>query len=359
VHHKALEALSEENYFFRLSRYEKALLRHYEANPGFVQPASKAREALGTIKTGLRDFSVSRTSITWGVPIPWDRRHVAYVWFDALVNYLTVAGYGSDEERFRRWWPASHHLVGKDILRFHCVYWPAMLMAAGIEPPGRVSVHGYLLVGGEKMAKTGLNQISPLSLADEFGADGLRYALLKDHPFGPDGDFSYEALAATYNSDLANTLGNLLSRVTALVLAKCGGTCPEPPEDGRLAEAAAEVAPAAARAWSQLQPAVALKTTWRLLREADALLDYTEPWRLEPGHAVDEVLGACAEALRLASLLAYPAIPGSASEIWRRLGLSADLSRCSLDPDGRWAGASCGRIIAGPPLFPRHTGPAR
>ncbi|MGH9286451.1 MAG: class I tRNA ligase family protein, partial [Acidimicrobiales bacterium] len=203
IHGRPVERLAEENYFFRLSRYEQRLLDWYAAHPGAVHPETRRNEVLGFIRGGLRDISISRSSFQWGVPLPWDERHVAWVWFDALPNYITAAGFGADGDAFTRWWPADVHLVGKDIIRFHAVYWPAMLMAAGLEPPRCVAAHGWLLVGGEKMSKTRLNQIAPADLVADFGVDGFRYHFLRDVPFGPDGDFSYEAMVARYNADLA------------------------------------------------------------------------------------------------------------------------------------------------------------
>jgi methionyl-tRNA synthetase len=223
IHRRPVETLTEENYFFRLSAFEERLLAWFGSDPDVVIPETRRNEALGLVRGGLRDVSISRTSISWGVPVPWDPDHVFYVWYDALINYATAAGYGRDPERFATWWPSVHHLIGKDILRFHCVYWPALCMAAGIDPPRQVAVHGFLLVGGEKMSKTALNQIAPSDLLPTFGVDGLRYHLLRDQAFGPDGDFSYEGMVSRYNADLANNLGNLLSRVATVVARKCGG----------------------------------------------------------------------------------------------------------------------------------------
>ncbi|MHB8671854.1 MAG: methionine--tRNA ligase, partial [Acidimicrobiales bacterium] len=200
IHHRPVETLTEENWFFRLSRYQQPLLDWYEAHPDAITPATKRNEALGIIRQGLEDISISRSSISWGVPVPWDPGHVFYVWYDALINYATAIGYADDPDRFAAWWPAVHHLIGKDILRFHCVSWPALLLAAGLEPPAHIHVHGYLLVSGEKMSKTSFNQIAPGDLADDFGVDGLRYHLLRDVPFGADGDFSYEGMVARYNA---------------------------------------------------------------------------------------------------------------------------------------------------------------
>ncbi len=228
IHLRPVEVFTEQNYFFRLSRFGDRLLQWIADNPDAITPESKRNEVLGFIRQGLEDVSMTRTSLTWGVPVPWAAGHVFYVWYDALINYVTAIGYGVDEERFHHWWPAVHHLIGKDIIRFHCVYWPAMLMAAGEDPPAHVHVHGYLLIGGEKMSKTALNQIAPADLIPEFGVDGFRYHFLRDQQFGPDGDFSYEAMVARYNADLANNLGNLAARVATVVGSKCGGMSPAP-----------------------------------------------------------------------------------------------------------------------------------
>jgi methionyl-tRNA synthetase len=350
--------LEEENYFFRLSRYQDRLLQWYEDHPDVLHPPARRNEVLGLIKGGLRDFSISRTSLSWGVPIPWDPRHVTYVWFDALTNYITAAGYGQPDEepRFHEWWPGIH-LIGKDILRFHCVYWPAMLLSAGIEPPRDVYVTGWLLVGGEKMSKTRLNQIAPADLVADFGLDGFRYHVLADCPVGPDSDFSYEGLVARYNADLANNLGNLVSRVATVVGKKCGGVGPAPSTDSPLSAAAATAAADATAAWNEVQPSDALGATWQLIRATNAYLEANEPWRAEPGPAVDRVLGDALEALRIVTVLASPAIPGTAQAIWERVGLPGLVTDQRV-PDtlawGRYPGGLA--VTAGPPLFPRRQG---
>jgi methionyl-tRNA synthetase len=356
IHHRPVELLSEDNYFFKLSAFEDRLLAWYDANPGAVTPVSKRNEAVGLIKGGLQDISVSRTSITWGVPVPWDPAHVFYVWYDALINYATSIGYGAEPERFEAWWPAVHHVIGKDILRFHCVYWPALLMAAGIEPPARVQVHGFLLVGGEKMSKTGLNQIAPADLTPAFGVDGFRYHFLRDLPLGPDGDFSYEGMVSRYNADLANNLGNLLNRVATVVARKCEGMGPRPDPSSRLAVVAADVYADTAAAWDRIAPADALEATWRLVRETNAALEAAEPWRAEPGPEVDNTMGDALEALRIVAILASPAIPRAAEEVWRRLGLSGTAASQRLPEAAAW-GAYPGAlpVATGAPLFPRIT----
>ena len=354
IHDRPVEFVKEENYFFKLSRYQQRLLDWYDAHPDFVQPDGKRNEALGIIRQGLQDFSISRTSITWGVPIPWDPKHVTYVWYDALINYATAVGYGSDDERFARWWPATNHLIGKDILRFHCVYWPAMLMAAGIDPPQHIHVHGYLLIGGEKMSKTRLNQIAPTDLVADFGVDGFRYHFLRDVPFGPDGDFSYEGMVARYNADLANNFGNLLSRVATVVEKKCGGVGPAPSPESPLADAAATALASASAAWAAVQPHDALDATWQLIRAANAYLEAHEPWKLDPGPAVDTVMGDALEALRIVALLASPAVPASAAEVWRRIGLPGRPDEQRLPAAAAWGGYPGGLAVEkGAPLFPR------
>jgi methionyl-tRNA synthetase len=353
IHHRPVEQVREENYFFKLSAFEQRLLDFYEAHPGFVLPESKRNEALGFIRQGLQDFSISRTSINWGVPLPWDPNHVTYVWFDALTNYITAVGYGDDEARFEKWWPAVH-LIGKDILRFHCVYWPAMLMAAGLEPPATVAVHGFLLVGGEKMSKTKLNQIAPDELVAEFGVDGFRYHFLRDTPFGPDGDFSYERMIERYNADLANNLGNLLSRVATVVGKKCGGIGPGARSDSPLAAVAAEVYEAAAAGWANIQPSVALEATWRLVRETNAYLEVNEPWKMAPGPELEAVMGDALEVLRIVAIMASPALPSTCDELWQRIGLLGHPSDQRLPEAAVWGGYLGGaEVTKGAPLFPR------
>jgi methionyl-tRNA synthetase len=355
IHGRPVELVEEENYFFKLSRFQQPLLDWYEANPDAVKPESKRNEALGFIRQGLQDISITRTSLTWGVPVPWDDRHVFYVWYDALINYVTAIGYGEDPDRFASWWPAVHHLIGKEIIRFHCVWWPAMCMAAGIDPPAHFFVHGWLLVGGEKMSKTSANQIAPADLVADFGVDALRYHLLRDVALGPDGDFSYERIVSRYNADLANNLGNLASRVTTVVASKCGGVGPAPRADSPLAAVAAEVVRAAADAWERFAPHEALESAWRLIHETNAALEVEEPWKQDPGPQVSAVLGDALEALRIVSLLAWPAMPAACSELWRRIGLTGSPGDERLPEAASWGGYPAGRAVErAAPLFPRR-----
>jgi methionyl-tRNA synthetase len=347
--------MREENYFFKLSRYQQPLLDWFQSHPDFVQPEIRRNEALGFIRQGLKDFSISRTSIDWGIPLPWDPRHVTYVWFDALTNYLTAAGYGSDEARFAKQWPGIH-LIGKDILRFHCVYWPAMLLSAGVEPPESVFVHGFLLVGGEKMSKARLNQIAPSTLVPTFGVDGFRYHFLADQRFGPDGDFSFEGMVARYNADLANNFGNLSARVAAVVASKCAGVGPAPSGDSSLAEAAAAAYQQAAAAWASVSPSDALEATWKLIHLTNTYLEEHEPWKMSPGPEVQAVLGDALEVLRIVAILATPAMPGACRELWRRIGLPGTPDQQRLPGAAAWGGYPGGLPVAkGPSLFPRIT----
>ncbi|HWC10446.1 MAG TPA: methionine--tRNA ligase [Acidimicrobiales bacterium] len=355
VHGRPVEWVQEQNWFFRLSRYEQRLLDHYDAHPDAVIPATRRNEVVAFIRQGLQDISVSRSSFDWGVPLPWDPSQVTWVWFDALPNYITSPGYAADDERFSYWWPADYHLVGKDIIRFHAVYWPAMLMAAGVEPPRCVASHGWLLVSGEKMSKTRLNQIAPADLIADFGLDATRYHLLRDTPFGPDGDFSHEGMVARFNADLANNLGNLLSRVATVVASKCDGLGPAPTADSPLATVAAEVYAPTAEAWARLAPSEALETTWRLIHETNAHLEANEPWKAEPGPAVDAVMGDALEALRIVAVLASPALPRATAEIWRRLGLPGAPTDQRLPAAAEWGGYPGDLPVEkGPPLFPRR-----
>jgi methionyl-tRNA synthetase len=300
---------------------------------------------------------MSRTSITWGIPLPWDAAHVTYVWFDALFNYCTAVGYGSDRERFDRYWPVDYHLVGKDILRFHAVFWPAMLMAAGEAPPKCVFAHGYLLVGGEKMSKTRLNQIAPADLVADFGSDGFRYHFLTDQRFGPDGDFSYEAMVARYNADLANNFGNLANRVLNMAVNYCGGVVPDTRAEGPLAGEAARVFAACTTAFAAVDYSAAFAAVWELIRATNSYIEDQEPWKLHKAGeaaAVAAVLGDCLEALRVVALLASPVIPRASAELWRRLGLPGTPEDQRLPEAAAWGQLPPGAPLEkGDPLFPR------
>ncbi|MGD9702984.1 MAG: methionine--tRNA ligase [Acidimicrobiia bacterium] len=359
IHKRPVEHFEEENYFFRLSRFQDRLLEWYAAHPGAIVPEFRANEALGLIRSGLRDFSISRTSLQWGIPLPWDDRHVTYVWFDALTNYLSAVGYGRDDAEFASWWPVDYHLIGKDIIRHHCVYWPAMLLSAGVDLPKGWAVGGWLLSGGEKMSKTSGNVVNPLELIDDIGLDGFRYYVLAETPYGQDGDFTYEGLVSRYNADLANNLGNLLSRVATVVDKKCGGIGPAPAGDSPLAECAASALAATTDGWANVQPSRALDATWSLIRATNAYLESNEPWRAEAGAAVDRVMGDALEALRIVAILASPAVPTTSQVVWERLGLAGAVADQRLPGAAAWGGYPGGLAVTkGDPLFPRRTATA-
>lgn len=359
IHNRPVEFFSEENYFFKLSAFQERLEEWLTSSQNAVIPDGKRAEALGLVRQGLRDVSVTRTSIDWGIPVPWAPGHVFYVWYDALINYATAVGYGDDDEKFAKWWPHTLHLLAKDILRFHCVYWPAMLMAAGIEPLPHFAVHGFLLLGGEKLSKTvhgpaRLTDIAPSRLVEEFGVDGFRYHLLRDTPFGPDGDFSHERMVARYNADLANNLGNLLSRVTKVVQTKCQGVGPAPDPASPLAEVVASAYVDAERAWANVAPSVALEATWRIVHETNAYLEANEPWKAEPGPEVEAVLGNALEALRVVAIMATPAIPTTSAAIWQRIGLTGTPEMQTLPAAATWGQYPGGLTLqTGDGLFPR------
>lgn len=354
IHERPAEWLEEDNYFFKLSAFEERLTAWLTAD-GNVLPDGKRNEALGIVKQGLDDVSITRSSLDWGVPVPWDDDHVFYVWYDALINYATAVGYGADDASFAEWWPHAHHVIGKDILRFHCVYWPAMLMAAGEEPPSSVHVHGFLLLKGKKMSKTGLTQITPAQLVEDLGVDGTRYYLLRDVPFGSDSDVSFASMVGRYNSDLANNLGNLLNRVTTVVVKKCEGVGPAPQPDSELAAVAEQAYAETAAAWDRFQPSVALDATWNLVRETNAYLERNEPWKMEAGSPeVAAVLGDALEVLRLAAILASPALTRTTVEIWSRIGLDGGPADQRLPDAAAWGGYPGGLpVVKGKPLFPR------
>jgi methionyl-tRNA synthetase len=361
IHGKPVEAMSEENYFFRLSAYQDRLLEHYERRPEAVEPDSRRNEVLSLIKGGLRDFSISRTSFAWGVPLPWDPKHVCYVWFDALTNYITAAGYADDPERFERAWPADVHFIGKDILRFHAIYWPAMLMAGGVEPPRQVWAHGFLLVSGEKMSKTKLTGIHPFELVDRFGVDAYRYYFVREIPFGQDGSFSWEAMTDRYNADLANGLGNLASRVLAMIDQSFQGAVPEslePEAAGDLPAVAADVAARCDRAMDELDLSGAIGAVWDLVDRANGYLVERAPWALakdpERGGELASVLYASAEVLRVLGVLISSVMPGAAARLWAQLGVPEALEAQRLPEAATWGGLAPGtRVRRGESLFPR------
>jgi methionyl-tRNA synthetase len=365
------ETVSEENYFFKLSAFERKLMEFYEANPDFMQPESTRREVISFVRSGLKDLSVSRTSFSWGIPVPGDEKHVVYVWLDALANYITALGYGSDDPadqaRFEKFWPADMHLIGKEISRFHCVYWPAFLMAAGIAVPRSVKANGWLLFDDTKMSKSLGNIVRAETVDTVLGADALRYFLLREIPFGQDGSFSFDALVRRYNGDLANGYGNLVSRVVNMVHKYFGGVLPEVGATTAAEDALRAVVEQGIRNFGPdfdaLNFSDALKGLWVLVAETDGYLTANAPWKKPPersdaDHAALQarVLATAAEAIRIITALVYPILPASASKVWQQLGLG-DIQNAAKEAfltEIAWGGLEAGTHFGEPaPLFPR------
>jgi methionyl-tRNA synthetase len=321
----------EQTYFFRLSAYAERLLAHYEANPDFIGPNVRRNEVVSFVSGGLRDLSISRTTFDWGVPVPDHPDHVMYVWVDALTNYLTGVGFPDTESAmFQRYWPADLHVIGKDIIRFHAVYWPAFLMSAGIELPRRVFAHGFINVKGEKMSKSVGNVIDPIALVDEFGVDPVRYFLLREIPFGQDGSYSEEAIIARINADLANELGNLAQRSLSMVNKNLDGVVPAPgeftAEDAELLAIADALLDRVRAAFDELAMHIALEAVWLMLGAANRYFSAQEPWVLRKSEAAadqtrfETVLYVTLEAVRIAALLVQPVMPSSAAKLLDLLG---------------------------------------
>jgi len=364
IHSRPIEVLKEKNYFFRMSDFQQRLLDLYEERPDFIQPESVRNEILQFVKQGLSDLSISRSSFDWGIKIPWDDSHVLYVWFDALLNYITAIGYGVDDEQFQRRWPATQ-LVGKDIARFHAVIWPAMLMAAGLQPPKQVFGHGWLLVGGEKMSKSKLTGIAPSQITETFGVDAFRYYFMSAINFGQDGSFSWEDLAARYQSELANGFGNLASRVIAMVNRYYDGVLPAPAEysaDDLAVQAVVKRAADAADASIQkLAIHEAVAAIWRIVDELNGYITIQEPWVLakkdETRERLGTVLYTATEGLRALAVLLSPVIPEATAKLWAGLGAAASLGELDdqvVTTAGQWGQLPAGsRVATLEPLFPR------
>ncbi len=353
------ETVTEPNYFFKLSAFQKPLLDLYAKNPDFIQPEARRNEVLSFVEGGLRDLSITRTTIRWGIPVPGEEPHVFYVWFDALTAYLSAVG-GPQYEKVG-YWPADLHLVGKEIIRFHAVYWPAFLMAAGLPLPKQVWAHGWLLMDSAKMSKSLGNVVRPRPIVHVLGMDALRYYLLRETVFGQDGNFSYDALVTRYNSDLANGLGNLASRTAAMIEKNCGGKIPKPgaiqAQDTALAKETQAAIGEVMEHYEKLEFSRGLEVIWALISAADKYLTVEKPWSL--GESADEqqrratVLWTAAEVLRAVTVLTYPVLPESTAKVWALLGQAGALGAVNLE------GLAWGQLAPGTTLgksqalFPR------
>jgi len=356
--------IEEENMFFSLSKYGDRLLAHIEANPDFIQPETRRNEITSFIKRGLNDVSVSRSGVTWGIAVPGDPAHVFYVWFDALINYLSTIGFPDDMERFSRHWPADLHVIGKDITRFHCILWPAMLMSAEIELPKAIFGHGFVSFRGERFSKTLGNIINPLDVVKQYGADPLRYFMAREIIWGKDGDFSWEQFINRYNSELANDLGNLVSRATNMLKHYFDGSIPDEAEraasDGQMKASLTKARDAYFPAMDTLEIQNGLAEVFAVVRDANRYLEEKAPWALvkspEGKQQAASVLFDVAEVLRNAAILLFPFMPVKAQEIWTRLGITDEMAAADFDATlgwrASWRGLSS-RIGDLKSLFPR------
>ncbi|HEY6347966.1 MAG TPA: methionine--tRNA ligase [Candidatus Angelobacter sp.] len=363
------EMVSEENYYFKLSAFADKLLQHYKNHPEFIRPETRRNEVIAFVKSGLRDLSISRSTFKWGIPVPRDPKHVVYVWLDALSNYCTAIGFGSrdeaDQKKFERYWPADVHMIGKEIIRFHCVYWPAFLMAADLPLPKAVIAHGWLLFEDSKMSKSRGNIVRTETVLDVLGNDALRYFLLREVVFGQDGSFSFDALVQRYNSDLANDLGNLASRTLTMITRYFNGSVPYPsptvarkPSDDAIKEQALAIIAEFGRLFDDYQFSRALECVWSLIASVNKYLVDQEPWIVAEKEGEENrarlatILYTAAEALRIVTALTHPAIPESTGRIWNQLGLG-EISRFDLT-DLKWGqlplGGKIGKVD---PVFPR------
>ena len=360
--HRPVQEVSEEAYFFKISKYADRLLKYIEENPDFIQPVSRRNEMINFINQGMEDLCISRTSFDWGIPVPIDDKHVIYVWFDALTNYLTPIGYLDDPEKFQKFWPANIHLVGKEIVRFHSIIWPCILMALDLPLPKQVFGHGWLVVDGTKMSKSIGNVVDPIGLIEEFGADAIRYFLLREINLGQDGNFSRDALIQRINSDLANDLGNLLHRTLNMVGKFQQGVVLAPEgrseTDASLIEDAMSTVKTFADDMNNMKISHAIKAVWAFISRANKYIDETAPWALAKDESKKQELANTmynlVEALRIISGLIYPYMPTTAGKLWQQLNLPGTIEELRLADIEKWGGTPVDMHIGqAQQLFPR------
>jgi methionyl-tRNA synthetase len=352
----------EDTYFFKLSAYQDRLLAHYEDNPGFILPPERRNEIVSFVKSGLKDLSVSRTTLDWGIPAPDAPGHIIYVWVDALTNYITGVGFPDEaSEQFKRYWPADIHMIGKDITRFHAVYWPAFLMSAGVALPKRIFSHGFLNNRGEKMSKSVGNVVDPFEMAERYGVDQMRYFFLREVPFGQDGSYSHEAIVNRTNADLANDLGNLAQRSLSMIAKNCGGAIPAPgaftDADKAILGAADAIIEAAREAMERQALHRVIEATWAVVADANRYFAVEEPWALKKTdpERMATVLYVTAEVVRQLAILAQPFMPASAEALLDQLGVGGKRDFAQLGAAGRLQAGT--RLGALRPVFPRYVEP--
>ena len=364
IHSKPVEMVSETNWFFKLSAFVQPLLEHYKNNPEACEPASARNEVIAFLEGGVQDLSISRSTFDWGIQVPWDTSQVVYVWFDALLNYATAVGLGEDSEselgkKFAATWPADVHLVGKDILRFHAVIWPAMLMAGGIAVPKKVFAHGWLLVGGEKMSKSKLTGIAPSDITNHFGVDAFRYYFLRAIPFGSDGSFSWEDMTARYTSELANDFGNLASRLAAMIEKYCEGTLPAPTPSPELEAALKTAVDIADSSICALDFQSGINAIMDFCKRVNGYVTEKEPWSVAKDATrkseLDSILYNTAEALRALAVLLHPIMPATTEALWQSLGANVlgEIGSQKISDVARWGQLKNTRVTKGAILFPR------
>lgn len=363
THRRPVEWVKEKNYIFALSRYSDRILRHIREHPGFIEPETRRNEMLSLIEGGLEDISVSRVAKKWGIPLPFDTSQTIYVWFDALICYLTGIGYSDNGERFSRYWPADVHIIGKDITSFHCAIWPAMLMAAEMPLPKKIWAHGFVHLEGQKLSKTAKVMVDPVEAANRYGADALRYFLLREIPFDRDGNFSWSKFEERYSADLANDLGNLVNRVVAMIGRYCEGVIPDPSElqplDREIVDLSMATVENVGSAIDEFRLSGALTELWGLISRCNRYVEETAPWTVRkqgPVERLNTILYVLAEAVRIIGGLVLPFMPRTAEKMYEQLGREDRFSSLTREELGRWGVSLPGTKVGEPdPIFPKKT----